>query len=284
MLLPTGCDKVVSKSDPTEAIREGWNYFRFGDFVSAIHSFEHAAAKAEPASDQHADALYGLGMTWDLRRPNEDRSTARDYYNQVLDLAPQSAIAPWSLLALARMEELRPVGEKIDLDAAHAAYQEVIDLYPKTAAAEEAFLYQQAMDLATLDAETSRRCAKALEQFLATHPGTKYESKVWSLISDAYWNLDRQRDRFEAGQRAFETIEVHPDDAAPDLSGIYWSLATLCEFRLGDFENAAKFYSLLLEKYPTDFRAFGAKKALERMTNVEKAIREGTPLPHFPAS
>jgi tetratricopeptide (TPR) repeat protein len=261
---------------------DGWNLYRMGDFTSAIAAFEKAEDAAGNNPLTRATAFYGLGVTWDLRRPNEDRAKAREYYQQAIQAAPESDVAAWSQLALARMEELRPIGETTTQEAARAAYQAVIEKYPGHPAAQEAFLYQQAMALATLDPESAKTALATLHHFLANNPSSKYASKAWKLMQAADTTLGRTSQEVEASFRGNETREIDPQNPNADLSAYYWWMATVCEFRLGDFEQAANYYQLLIREYPTDFRAFGSKQALSRMERVEAAVRSGAPVPEFP--
>lgn len=112
----------------------GWDYYRLGDFSSAVRLFEREAASGDAA------ALYGLAATWHWRRPGEDLVKARQLYEQVIAQAPNSEWAAWSALALARMLATLPPGKEPPVTEVLAAYQRVIDRYPNHLAGEEAFL------------------------------------------------------------------------------------------------------------------------------------------------
>ncbi len=69
--------------------------------------------------------------------------------------------------------------------------------------------------------------------------------------------------------RSFETAELDPTNPRQENSYAYWSIATIAEFEVGDFETAREFYRRLMDEYPRDPRRFGAEQALERMAQQE---------------
>jgi len=280
MLLVSGCSPSPQKSDPHAEIAAAWDNYRSGDFATAVRGFERARAQSAQGSDDNLMALYGLGTTWDLRRPEEDRGLAETYYRKVAELGPKSDLAAWSLFAIARMKHLPPIGQEPDYAAVRAAYQEVIDRYPDHPAAEEAFLYLQTTWLATFSKKDAQTAKEALENYLRMHPQTKYRSSIYGLIGSACATLGQAAERTALSIKALESIEIDPTNPKRDKSGVYWSIATDAEFNAGDFDTARAYYNKLIQEYPIDQRVFPAQLALARMNAMEAKIRaESEPSP-----
>ena len=264
--------KAEQAGDAASLIRDGWTAYRLSEFKNALLAFETARARAERGSDAWAMATYGLATTWDLQRPGEDPALATQLYREILAAAPDSPMIPWTELAVARQQHLVPVGQEPDYDAVNAAYRHIMEKFPGHLAAKEAFLYLQSIQLAKLDPQTSRAAEKNLREFAAREK-KEFLSPAWSLLAVAYQTLGDQEKRLEAEKNSFETTEVDPSDPFLEFAWAYWNLATIAEFEVGDFDLARRYYSLLLETYPTDIRVYGCKQALARMDALEAKIR-----------
>ena len=264
--------KAEQAGDAASLIRDGWTAYRLSEFKNALLSFETARARAERGSDEWAMATYGLATTWDLQRPGEDPALATQLYREILAAAPDSPMIPWTELALARQQHLVPVGQEPDYAAVNAAYRHIMEKFPGHLAAKEAFLYLQSIQLAKLDPQTSLAAEKKLREFAAREK-KEFLSPAWSLLAVAYQTLGDQEKRLEAEKNSFETTEVDPSDPFLEFAWAYWNLATIAEFEVGDFDLARRYYSLLLETYPTDIRVYGCKQALARMDALEAKIR-----------
>ena len=264
--------KAEQAGDAASLIRDGWTAYRLSEFKNALLAFETARARAERGSDAWAMATYGLATTWDLQRPGEDPALATQLYREILAAAPDSPMIPWTELALARQQHLVPVGQEPDYAAVNAAYRHIMEKFPGHLAAKEAFLYLQSIQLAKLDPQTSLAAEKKLREFAAREK-KEFLSPAWSLLAVAYQTLGDQEKRLEAEKNSFETTEVDPSDPFLEFAWAYWNLATIAEFEVGDFDLARRYYSLLLETYPTDIRVYGCKQALARMDALEAKIR-----------
>jgi tetratricopeptide (TPR) repeat protein len=291
----TGCGRAstndASASAP-ELIEQGWTSYRLNEFHDAILQFEAARAAAEPGSAEWAMATYGLGIVWDLQRPGEDPKKATAYFNEVLESAPDSSVAPWVKLALVRQKHLVPVGQEPDYDAVKAGFQAIIDDYPGHLAAKEAFLYLEGIRLSeginsdepgVLEAQSRAAESNLLAYIEAQNAAsnTEFVSPAWSLLTVAYVNLDEQEKRLNAEEESFSHVETDPNDPSVEYAWAYWNLATIAEFEVGDFETARLNYRKLIEEYPNDIRVHGCKVALARMDALEAKIRaelaEGKP-------
>ena len=273
-LASAGCAQRQDTGDPQLQVAAGWDAYRLGDFARALRSFEAAAARAPEKSDVHVQALYGLATTWNLRRPDEDPAKAEALFRRLLAEAPEHDLAAWSLLALARMKHLAPVGEEPDYAAVRRAYQECIARFPTHLAGEEAFIYLQSTFVATLAEADARQAAAALEQFIATRPHSAFIGPAYALLAQTYTTLRQPEKLLAAKIKAVETEERDPLNPIQDKAIGYWQVGSIAEFEAGDFETARKYYRLLIDEYPTDMRRYGAKLALKRMDQTEAKIRK----------
>ncbi len=268
-----GCSKAPRQTEQDDALQRAWDQYRYGDFDSAVTTFSDVASRAPEGSEKRTAALFGLGTTWDLRRPNEDTARAADFYRQTAEAAPESELAAWSLLALARMEQLKPVGKEPDLAAVLAGYQKVIDRFPTHPAGQEAFLYQQAARLAEFDLGEARRALAALEAFLREHAESRYTSSAHGLMGKAHEILGDERRALAESIISLETREFDPRNPKRDNAAAYWGIASRAEFRLGEFDRARDYYRRLIKEYPEDQRVFPAELALRRMDELEEKFR-----------
>jgi tetratricopeptide (TPR) repeat protein len=250
--------------------------YRFGEYSLAVRAFEAALEKAPEGADERLQAMYGLATVWNLRRPKEDPEKAREYYEQILQLAPKHDLAAWSRLALARMEHLVPPGEDPDYKKVYQAYQEVIDNFPNRLAGHEAVIFQQSTLVSTFRKEDAQKAIDRLQEFVKRFPDSNYTSSAYSLMCTAYQTLKKPKEKLQARLKALETRKVDPNYPFLVDAGTYWVIATSAEFEVGDFETARKYYRKLLEEYPVDFRKYAIKKALERMDAIEARLRKET--------
>ena len=256
-----------------ELLRTGWEQFRLADFNLAVKTFDRGVTLAGTNSAERAQALYGLAMTWALRRPGEDPAKAVELYRQAIAAAPASEAAAWSLLAIARLTHLAAtLDDTQDSVAVRQAYQGVIDKFPTQPAGEEAFLFQQAAQLAVPRVGTARPAVTAIEEFLQTHPHSQYRRAAWTLVAHGYQILGEPERRLAA------LLQMLPAAKAEALTpvyhaGDYWSIATLAEFECGNFAVAREYYRKLIADYPTDQRIFLAKRELQHMDEVEAGLR-----------
>ncbi|MBA4388413.1 MAG: hypothetical protein C0404_10565 [Verrucomicrobia bacterium] len=272
-IVASGCARKQAV-DPAAALSAGWEFCRAGEFGPAVLSFDDARRATGTNDPLHIKALYGLASTWNLRRPGEDTEKAGRIYQQVVDMAPASDLAAWSMLAQARMKHLVPVGQEPDYPAVREAYQRVIDRFPNHLAGEEAFVYQQASLVASLKDEDARTALANIDRFLQEHPASRLVSALWGLTANCRETLRQPREQLDAAIKAFETRPVDPTNPKEENTWAYWRIATLAEFEVGDFATARTFYGRFVAEYPNDDRTYGAKMALARMDALEARLRE----------
>lgn len=274
LLLAAACTERQKPSDPHEQVTAGWRAYRLADFTRAVTLFDDAAARTPEKSDTHLQALYGLATSWNLRRPDADPVKAAALFQKVVDQAPSHDLAAWSLLALARIKHLVPVGDEPDYVAVRKAYQECISRFPEHLAGEEAFLYLQSTLVATLSEDDARTGAAALEKFISNRPTSVFISPACSLLAQCYAALHQPDKRLAAMIKAVDTEERDPLNPVQDKALGFWTIGTIAEFEAGDFDAARHYYRRLIAEYPNDIRCYGAKVALKRMDEMETKLRQ----------
>ena len=275
LLLAAGCTRPAVPPDAGRRVQEGWSKFRLGEYDQALKVFDQVLEIPNLAPEVRLQALHGKATACDLRQPvpSQDDGQAAELYRQVIAENPAHDLAAWSSLALARMLHLLPVDQEPDYDAVRAAYQDVIDRYPRHPAGQEAFIHQQSTLVMTLDTNQTRAAVANLEEFLKTRPDSKFAAAAWALLAQGFETLGEPDRQLEARIREIETLEIDPSSpAASDLSLRYWQIATTAEFLAGRLGIARTYYRKLIDEYPLDYRKFGAKQALARMDRLEQSL------------
>lgn len=277
LLLVAGCGETSVPKGEDDLLAYGWSRYRIGEYKQAITSFDALLASGDLTEDDRLKALYGKATTWDLRQPvpSQDNELASTLYRQIIREAPESDVAAWSSLALARMLHLAPVDSEPVYDEVRAAYQDVIDRYPAHLAGQEALIYQQSTLIMLLDPVIASNAITRLQQFVKTYPESSFVTAAYNLMAQGYETMGEYDLQLEARIKELDTLEIDPSSpAASDLSWRYWQLATTAEYLTGRFDVAREYYQKLIDEYPLDFRKFASKQALARMDRVEQQLKE----------
>lgn len=257
---------------------EGWQAYQFGQFDKAILWFEAAAKKAPANSEAQAKALYALGTAFQYRRPTAKPELALENYKKVLEIAPNSDVGAWALYSIARLDAIQKAEVQILSKEARekilASYQQVIDKYPESAAGQEALLMQQALKVASLDPVEVESAVVRLKEFLQAHPDSAYQSAVWGVLGSAYEFQKKYPEQLNAMIRSFETLDVDPTNPIMVKSSLFWSIATVAEYKVGDLETAKKYHRILQERFPRDFLVFSSRNAVARLEQKQAELRQ----------
>lgn len=264
-----GCGRAGGSGGAAEEVALGWAAFGRGDFSRATDLFDGVARSTAPGDRLHDQAIYGLASTWAFRRPGENLTTAEGLFRQLIDTHAVGHLDAWSALAIARMWHVRPVGEDVDLGRVAALYQAVIDGFPGTLAADEAFVYQQTIVATTTDPALAARSLAELRAFVARRAGSPYVSPAYQLIAAACHTLRRPDEQLAAEIKALQTREEDAGNPTLDRAQAYWNIACVAEFDAGNLAVARQYYELFLKQAPNDQKAFPARQALERLQAIE---------------
>ncbi len=275
LLIVSACETPEREQDATARLLSAWQAFRLADYDKALVLFDEIQRYSSVSPELKRQALYGQAIVHDLRQPvpaqNDQRATV--LYREIIASAPGSEEAAWSMLALARMEHLVPVGEEPDYGRVRQTYQQVIDACPDHPAGHEALIYQQSTQIMTLEEIPTRQAIARLQKFMIDYPDSAFRSAAYDLLAQAHESLGEHDLQLGARIHELASLEVDPDSpASSDLSWRYWQIATTAEFLCGRFDVARDYYQRLIAEYPLDFRKFPAKQALDRMRRIEEQL------------
>lgn len=257
---------------------EGWQAYQFGQFDKAIQWFESAAQKASPNSEAQAKALYALGTAYHFRRPTALPDKARERYEKVLAMAPESEMAAWALFSIARIEAAQKAEVQIiskeNREKIAANYQKVIDKYPNSLAGQEAVVTQQALKLASLEPAEIESAIARIKKFLQAYPNSPYRSAAWTVLSNAYDLQRKYEDQLNALIQVLETLEDDPTNPIMVKPATFWGIATVAEYKAGDLETAKKYHLMLQQKFPRDTLVYSSQKAVERINRKQAELKQ----------
>lgn len=231
------------------------------------------ANKISPPGKYYLKAMFGLaGLNW-MKKPTPDKAAAERFFKLIYDMAPKSDTAAWSLLAIARMHHLVRVGETVDRPLVYRKYQDVIDNFKGHAAAEEAFLFQQILQIKTFEDAVLKQSVKDIKAFMAqTNEGVKlrFEPGLWELLAACYQLLDMPEEEYHARDMSAKTLLIDPLNPFNDWqeSNYYWRAASLAEYGVGNIGEALAYYNTLLSRNPNDRRRYTVEKSKERIEEI----------------
>lgn len=291
-LLPllASCGQSDSTGMVPDLLNQAWTAFRLQSFEEAGKDFQTAikmldrnpaGVATEVLAAQRLNATYGLGITYSLGFHGERTSEAKQLLQQVIDTdtTPTKSMAAWAELAIAR-DQAVPVSSDAapDTVALQAAYQHILATYPDTAAAEEAFLYTEAINIQENNADKRIKAIAAIQDYLNAHPNCRFRSTLFDLQKNAYTYLHHYPEAFAAAEKAFATKEFDLANPNTTKAGDYYSLGLSAEFDLGDFATARGYFNRFLIENPDDQKAFVVRLELQRMDTIERRVRSGMPV------
>lgn len=248
------------------------------EFNKVIHTLDvqKAAASGESSANLQlrSNALYGLGLVSSLGHHGEAPQTTQRRLQAVIDLVPHSEMAAWAALALAR-EAYLPVRSDAPEDAAdlQRRYAQIVADYPQSAAAQEAFVYLQALHIQSLADDQLRQSVTAIDGYLLTHPQARFRSSLYTLQQIAYTRLKDHSKSLAAMIKAAATREIDPTNPLQNNTYTYFQIALAAQYDVGDFATARLYYEKFLQEYPKDQRAFTVQMQLQRLDQTEAQLR-----------
>ena len=274
----TGCSPAHSLAKPAEALTEGWDLFRLGDYPVAEAAFVREAALSKPDSAEYQRALYGRGMTIWLSTAGgtitRNSQRAETFFERAAVATADPNIAAWSALALARTLHLMGGGDVVpDYAAVREGYNRVYRRFPQHAAGQEARLYAIALRLVDSKPEEAEIALTELDAFDRAHPNDLHAGNTQPFRAMCYEILNRSAELIKIKitmmeQYQLDTLAPQTDDRARQC----WEIASLAEFRLGDFALARKYYRMILAEYDVEVRSYAAKRALARLDRMEAEL------------
>lgn len=282
----------VSIGTPEEStikeISGAWNYIRLEMQDQAQIEFKRILKQLDSKQVNGVDTpenlrlrtniMYGQGLISSLSQHGSDRNNMRKLFNAIIQLQPKSEIAAWSALAMVRDNYLPVTAtDPEDTKGLIDQYADIIKNYPGTAACDEAFVYQQGLilQLGVQDPKQThpQEVVTAIEDFIKTHPKTRFLSALYYLKRYAYIELNDYPKALEADIKSVDTKEIDPTNPNQNYAFDYYRVGMEAQFDVGDFKTARYYYQKFLENYPSDQKAFNVKLMLKEMTQLENDIK-----------
>jgi tetratricopeptide (TPR) repeat protein len=275
----TSCQQpdALPQNAPT-AVAEGWNLLSTAEYDRAEELFTHAASLSKDDKRTYLLARFGLANVYQHRKPTPQLAEAEQVFNELVAADANGDLGGWSCLAIARIHHIGlyepsrvsqatgtaasmklPTGT--ELDTVRADYQRVMDLFPKTMAAEEAAVFYGASFVEQIAPAEVQRGIDYLKDWIARNKDSYYAGQACAVMAAGYELLKQWEPMIEALINS-EDAHVYPE---AEKAGLYYRIASIAEQLAGKPEIAKKYYRKILDGFPTDFRTFWCRRALKRL-------------------
>jgi tetratricopeptide (TPR) repeat protein len=286
------CHRAADDLPARAWLEKGWGHFRLEEFDEAQRAFETALEKeAGPdASLRAADetlrlnALYGLGLVASVGHHGEQAIIAQKRFEEVVagDHSDKKEMAAWATLAMVRDQALPVTADAaVDEDAVTAGYTRVMEDYPATPAAGEAFLYRTALRVQRFKEQDARQAITEIDAYLQAHQDTHLKSALLALESTACQTLKDYKGALRTAIASLDSKEQDPANPAQNNILEYYRIAMMAQFDVGDFATARAYYNRFLKEYPRDQRAYTVRLLLKHLDETEAALRDGKAVPEL---
>lgn len=283
-----GCGNPHANLSAEKALEEALHQVSGLRFDNAYDLFAVAEQKAKPGSEMHLKALFGKATCAHQRMPPSATNIAEatELYRRVIDEAPKSNFAARSMLALARIAEVRDYnGDKIDLNLARQDYEKVISTWPGQPVAGEATLRLGATFIQTYQEEQVRKGIAMLEEYLAAHPDDPLNSAFWQYLGDSYYiplsklvrDDEKQKQAYRKCLESYQKAEALGWMQRGRQGGIYWRMAVIADRYLHDAPLAAKYYGKIILETPNSGKAYESQLAIRRLNNENPNLNAPVP-------
>lgn len=238
------------------------------DWKQALNLYPAIRDAADAGSERRLEATFCLATAWHHVQPPDEGTiaTARQMYQEVIQQSPGSRWAARAMMNLGRIEELRDyLDDKIDLDAARAHYDRVVELFGDDPISGEATLRAAATLVMAYDApdyEKVKQGVARLEAWIASHPKEPLASIMWQYAGDAYF---RPLDDYKNALRCYEEVDKLGWVDQGNQGPWYWRCAQIAERKLKLPDVAAKYYAKIIVETPNSGKAYESIQALKRL-------------------
>ena len=255
----------LSSSSHSDSIATALDHIRHADFRRAYDLFAAGVLREAEGSVAWQEAIYGQAVCAEQVTPPsaERRAEARQLYEQLLAVAPESRLAPRVWMDLGRMEELTGLRQTPNrLAAARDYYGKVLEQWPNESIAGEATLRIAATWVQAFEIEQVKRGVSILQHWLASHPNDPLASAMWQYLGQTFfYPLESYEESLACYLKADRLGLLEPGRAGI----IYWRMATMADRLLGKRDVAAAYYTKIVTDAPTSGKAYEAQLALRRL-------------------
>lgn len=260
------------------AVAEGWNSLSTAEYDRAEELFVHAANSAKDDKRTYLLARFGLANVYQHRKPTPQLAEAEKVFNELVAADAGGDLGGWSCLAIARIHHIglyeasrvsqgtgaaaaMKLPSSVELDTVRTDYQRVMDLFPKTMAAEEAAVFYGASFIEQIATEDVQRGIDFLKDWRARNMKSYYAGQACAVMAAGHELLKQWEPMIDALINS-EDAHVYPE---AEKAGLYYRIASIAEQHANKPEVAKTYYRKILDGYPTDFRIFWCRRALRRL-------------------
>jgi len=250
-------------------LAKGLEWFLANEYSMTDSEFKHARKQyAGDAGKQEfldfAEALNSLHRT-DVNRKAE----ATAALNKLK--VSKSPYAPWAAFELARYDQVSQTDVTVNFKKTRELYQYVIDHFPGTEAAFDAFIYQQQTYIFDGTPEELQKMRETLREFIRENPDHPETILCYKLLFFAARKLGDYKGMVAANKEIAAYYEEK--DPETDNSTTYWGIANVSAFRLGDLNTAIEYMQRFVDQYPEDPRNYGGILLLQKWKETREKLR-----------
>lgn len=250
-------------SPSRQVLDEGWGALRRANYPLAEEKFEQVSQETSEKS-LLAEALYGLALTYQVRRPGGDAQVSAALFERLLKDFGDTSAAPYATLSLARLADL-PENEKDrteeKIEKARELYRSVLEKWPDHLAADEAALRLGQTYLENVGETAAEDKGEAvLQARLKARPENALAAPMHLLLGNFYY-------RREAYSRAVKHWIAADGAGIPGLTDkatVYFHIGSVAEHRLKDYRLAAKWYMKIVTDVERDNKYYVALQSAKR--------------------
>ena len=157
------------------------------------------------------------------------------------------------------------------LDGIRAEYQQIVDAFPNTHAAEEAAIWIGSTWIAQMTPESINTGIASLTKWIDAHPKSDYLGNAYHQLSGGYEIQENYNDDL----RVLIKWDDNNFDPTANHASAWFRIARIADLKVHDEATAKTYYHKFLDKYETEARRFLAERALQRLEGEPK--KEGKP-------
>jgi outer membrane protein assembly factor BamD (BamD/ComL family) len=262
-LLFIGEDRIFSVElglldNEKKKISEVWEEMKTGEWTDVEKLLNEW--RDSGSEDALCQVYFARGYFWQSRQPGADFKKAEENFDWIVKNHPHNSVAPWAMLAEARLPDLIVLAPKFV--EASKGYRRVLEAYPESDAAQEAVIH---LAQALYQIKGKAGALEGIEQmqtWLKAHPNPKYASEIWLNIGKLY------RYPIEDYVKAVDYLSKAYNEGvqnAPQELSLCWTIAYMAETKLHNKAMAIEYYTKFIQKYPHHKSLFMAKEGLQRL-------------------
>lgn len=243
----------------TAGLTQAWGFIQLANWPGAARALaEMEIASLDP--NTAAEVLYLTGYVWQARSPGEDIEKAKNYHQRVLAEYGQTRIAPWSMMALARLYDMPLLIKDRQGDAAAEIYQRLRRDYPGHAMSHEATVWLASQHLARKGNDQERRIGrKILLEWLTKYPQNYLAAAMHHLVAKSYQHEKAWPQTIEHLAKSYESGLP----TANDRASACFTIAQIARLELEDYRLAARWYQEIVDHVEQDNKYWISKELAE---------------------